>query len=741
MGLRVETSKSDINKRLIIVSNRLPIIVSKKTGKLHYQRSVGGLATGLASFYRSYNSLWVGWPGVACEKVKDRVDDISRELKKDNCHSVFLPQSLVEQFYHGFCNKTIWPLFHYFSNYAVFSDNLWNAYRRGNQLFAEVLEKLISPNDIVWIHDFHLMLLPLMLRRRFPELTIGFFLHIPFPSSEVFRLMPWRDEVLRGLLGADLVGFHTADYVGHFLSSVRRVLGYEHSFNQVLTERRIIQVDVFPMGIDYKKFRTMAEDSKVIAEIEKIRHRVGDRKIIISVDRLDYTKGILQRLEAFEFFLEKYPQWRGKVTFILLVVPSRIGVEHYAMLKKQLDEMVGRINGKYDTIEWIPIWYLYRAIPQESLSALYAIGDVALITPLRDGMNLVAKEYVASKIHGDGVLILGEMAGAAREMGEALIVNPFDKSQVARTIKYALEMSTEEKAERMIAMQKRLERYDVVRWATDFMDRLVYTKQKQITFRGKKLIGKYEEQLLKEYEKAKHRALFLDYDGTLVCFADKPEKACPDQRLYNILQVLLEDEKNSLVIVSGRDPYTLQQWFSHTPINIIAEHGVWLKEARSEWQMIELLDNEWKEKVRPILELYTDRTPGSFIEEKEFSLVWHYRRCDPMLATVRARELKDALLQLIANLEIGVLEGNKVLEVKNTSINKGRAILHWLAQDDYDFILVIGDDWTDEDMFEVVPDWAYSIKVGFGISKARFRLDDPEEVRALLEKLGGRNEA
>ncbi len=726
----------DARTKLIIVSNRLPVSLSRKGGKIQYQRSVGGLATGLASFYREYDSIWVGWPGIALEKVKDEIQNVKRSLKRENCIPVFLPQSVVEQFYHGFCNKTIWPLFHYFPTYAVFSDALWNAYKHGNQLFADILEDILRPGDTVWIHDFHLMLLPAMLRKRIPDLSIGFFLHIPFPSSEIFRLMPWRDEVLRGLLGADLVGFHTADYVGHFLSSVRRILGYENSFNQVLTERRMIQADVFPMGIDYDAFRRAVSSSEVKAEIEKIRERVKDNKVIISVDRLDYTKGILQRLEAFELFLEKWPAWRGKVTFILLVVPSRIGVERYAQLKRELDEMVGRINGRYGTIGWIPIWYLYRAVPREVLSALYAVGDVALITPIRDGMNLVAKEYVASKVDGNGVLILGELAGAAREMGEAIIVNPLDRVQVAKAIKQALEMSQEEKAERMLGMQKRLERYDVVRWARDFIDRLKYTKEKQLIFSGKKLVGEEREKLVKEYKRAKRRAIFLDYDGTLVGFRDKPEKAQPDQELLDVLEELISDKRNDVVIVSGRDPYILQRWFSSLRINIIAEHGVWIKEADGEWAMIELLDNEWKERVRPILELYTDRTPGSFIEEKEFSLVWHYRRCDPILATVRARELKDALLQLIANLEIGVLEGNKVLEVKNTSINKGRAILHWLAKDDYDFILVVGDDWTDEDMFEVLPDWAYSIKVGFGISKAKYRLDAPDDVRDLLKRLG-----
>ncbi len=726
--------------KLIIVSNRLPINIVRKAGRFQIQRSVGGLATGLASFYKEWDSVWVGWPGSSCERLGEDGQVIRKELKKEKCIPVFLPQSLVDQFYFGFCNKTIWPLFHYFAEYAIFSNNLWNAYCRGNEYFLEVLEDLVRPGDVVWIHDFHLMLLPTMLRERIRDISIGFFLHIPFPSSEVFRLMPWRNEVLNGILGADLIGFHTADYVGHFLSSVRRILGYEHSFNQILSDRRMIQVDVFPMGIDYKEFQSLVRQQDVKEEIERIKKQLGTKKIIISVDRLDYTKGILQRLEAFELFLDRFPEWRGKVSFILLVVPSRIGVERYAQLKRELDEIVGRINGKYDTLDWIPIWYLYRSVPKAVLSALYSVGDIALITPIRDGMNLVAKEFVASKVNGDGVLILSELAGAAREMGEAVIVNPVDRLQVAYAIKRALEMSSEEKAERLMAMQKRLQRYDVVRWAKDFMERLQQTKDRQKQFQGRKLAGKEEKRLLVNYGKAKRRVLFLDYDGTLVGFKDKPEKAMPDDELRKILSRLVKDKKNDVVIVSGRDPYTLQNWFSDLGVHMIAEHGIWLRPANQEWQMIELLDNDWKEKVRPILELYTDRTPGSFIEEKEFSLVWHYRRCDPILASVRARELKDALLQLIANLQIGVLEGHKVLEVKNTSINKGKAILHWLTEEDYDFIFVIGDDWTDEDMFEVVPKDAYTVKIGFGMSKAKYRLEGPREVRMLLRKMGDYNE-
>ncbi len=727
-------------QRLVMVSNRLPIVVSQRRGKVSFQKSVGGLATGLASFYKDYSSIWIGWPGISKERLRTEERHIRDELAKESCFPVFLNQRSIEQFYQGFCNKTIWPLFHYFTEYTVYNSQLWRAYKRVNQLFSEEVMKVVKDGDMLWIHDFHLMLLPLLVRQAAEEkglkLDIGFFLHIPFPSFEIFRLLPWRDEVLEGLLGADLIGFHTADYVAHFLNSVRRILGYEHSFNQILMDKWIVQADIFPLGIDYDKYAKANQLPEVKREITRIKKRIGrDSSLIISVDRLDYTKGIVQRLESFEQFLDSNPQYKGKVTFILLVVPSRINVEHYAKLKKEVDEVVGRINGKYDTIGWIPIWYLYRSVPFSTLSAIYNVGDIALITPLRDGMNLVSKEFVASKDTGTGVLILSEMAGASKEMGEALIVKPHDKIDVANAIKEAIEMTEEEAVERLRSMQERLKGYDVVRWAKDFTERLSEVKFSYKKFGAVKIDDDINAKLLHKYGSARNRLIFLDYDGTLVGFKNKPERARPDSELLSILNKLTSDKKNEVIIVSGRDPYTLEEWLGHLPVEIIAEHGVWIKERDKEWALLEILDNSWKEKVRPILQLYADRTPGSFIEEKEFSLVWHYRNADPELSLVRARELKEALLQFVANMDIGVLEGNKVLEVKNTGINKGRAVLHWLAKKHWGFILCCGDDWTDEDMFEVMPPSAFSIKVGLGVSKAKYRVDRPNEVRAILKKI------
>ncbi|MCD6319901.1 MAG: bifunctional alpha,alpha-trehalose-phosphate synthase (UDP-forming)/trehalose-phosphatase [Candidatus Desulfofervidaceae bacterium] len=721
---------------LIIVSNRLPFSVIKKNNRINFQTSAGGLATGLGSVYKAYNALWVGWPGIVLEKLKEKEkEQITEKLKIEHNYPIFLSQKDVDNYYHGFSNKILWPLFHYFSSYTSYSDTFWEAYKRVNKAFCKAVLNVATEDDVIWIHDYHLMLLPRLIREQMPKVSIGFFLHIPFPSFEIFRLLPWRREILEGMLGADLIGFHTYDYALHFLNSVRRLLGYEHTIGQIIADNRVIKVDTFPMGIDCEKFAQAVSTTAVKKEIKKIRKKIGERKVILSVDRLDYTKGIPQRLEAFETFLGKYPRYREKVNLVLVVVPSRIKVEYYMALKKQIDELVGRINGKYGTIGWVPVWYLYRCLSFHPLVALYNVADIALITPLRDGMNLIAKEFVASKTEGKGVLILSEMAGAVKELGEAIVINPNNKAEIVKAMKEALTMLEEEQNERIRIMQNRLQRYNIVKWANDFMDKLIQMKKVQQEVCGERLTATKKEKLINDYIKSSHRLILLDYDGTLVPFAERPERAKPDTHLLQLLASLAQEKKNEIVIISGRDKNTVEKWFGSLGIALIAEHGVWIKEKNGTWEMIEPLQNDWKEEIKPVLETYVDRTPGSFIEEKEYSLVWHYRKADPELTLVRARELKDALLHLTTNLNLGILEGNKVIEVKNVGINKGRAALKWTSKQKWDFILAIGDDWTDEDVFLILPERAYSIKVGIGYSKAKFTVPSYRKVRELLKEL------
>ncbi|MFQ3675425.1 MAG: bifunctional alpha,alpha-trehalose-phosphate synthase (UDP-forming)/trehalose-phosphatase, partial [Endomicrobiia bacterium] len=467
--------------RLIIVSNRLPFTIKKLKTKIEFKESSGGLATGISSYLESLKSssfiqkehLWIGWCGTTIDNnFKSSVK--KKALNDYNALPVFLDETLMEKFYTGFCNKTIWPLFHCFSLYTHYEEESWTSYKQVNELFCDNIVKIIKPNDIIWIQDYHLMLLPKLIREKIPEAQIGFFLHIPFPPHEIFRLLPktWRAEILEGLLGADLVGFHTNDYTQNFFKCVLRILGLEQNLGTIVLNDRIFRADTFPMGIHFNKFFEAATLPQTIKEKELFAQMLKNVKTILSVDRLDYTKGILNRLEGFDLFLEKNVQWHKKVTFLLMVIPSRIGVDNYQRMKTKIDESVGKINGRFGAIDWTPVVYQYKHLPFHTLVALYNMCDVGLITPLRDGMNLVAKEFLAAKTDKTGVLILSEMAGAAKELGEAIIINPNHKEEIASSIKDALEMPLQEQQQRNEIMQKRIQSYDVIHWAEDFITEL-----------------------------------------------------------------------------------------------------------------------------------------------------------------------------------------------------------------------------------------------------------------------------
>ena len=724
--------------RLLIVSNRLPISVSKRGRELRFHHSPGGLATGLASVSKSHRGHWIGWPGITSDNLTDKNEaEISKKLSEEKYLPIFLSRKQVENYYQGFSNKTIWPLFHYFPLRTIYENRFWETYKGVNQTFCDEVVKVAKRGDCIWIQDYHLMLLPQLLRQKLPSLEIGFFLHIPFPSYELFRLLPWRAEILNGLLGADLIGFHTHDYVRHFLSSACRITGLEHTLGRLSIDNRIVKVDAFPLGIDYEKYSQAPNQAAVQQEVKKIRQKVGDCKIVISIDRLDYTKGIIERLEAFDLFLSRNPEYRGKVTLIMVAVPSRTRVEDYVALRSRLEQLVGRVNGEYGLFGWMPVWYLYRSLPFEKLVALYYAADVALVTPVRDGMNLIAKEYVAAKTDGKGVLILSEMTGAASELGEAVIVNANNKAEIVEAIKAALEMPIDEQLERNRSMQSRLSRYDVSKWAGDFLNALSDIRGAQQELLIRKLSKPAREKLINDFKKSKKRLFFLDYDGTLVGFKGRPDKAGPDEEIIGLLRDLSGKSKNEVVIISGRDKVTITKWLSELNVTLIAEHGGWIKQKAKDWKCREPLREDWKNTIRPILELYADRTPRSSVEEKDFSLVWHCRRADPELAYIRMQELRGAVLNLTANLDVGVFEGSKILEIRHLGINKGRAAELWLEKKIWDFILAAGDDYTDEEMFAIMPEDAYSIKVGSGISKARFNIDTVNELRGLLKKLAG----
>lgn len=736
-----------MDTKTIIVSNRLPLQLQLKGGKLQMTPSVGGLATGMKSVHKEGNGLWIGWSGLTEDELdEDTTEKVKQLVAQENCATVSLSQYDIDHFYYGFSNRTLWPLFHYFMEYTEFEKEYWESFKSVNQKFADAVLEHLEDGDQVWIHDYQLLLLPRLIKEKKPEVSIGFFLHIPFPSYEIFRSFPWREELLQGMLGADLIGFHTYDYERHFLSSIKRILRLDIKFNEITYHDRIVKVDSFPMGIDYDKFHNAAkshtklsigERSELQQKLDEHIEFTKDTKLILSIDRLDYTKGIPNRIKAFGYFLDKYPEFQEKVRLIMLSVPSRSNVPQYQLLKKEIDELVGRINGKFASINWTPIWYFYRSLPFDNLIDLYSSADIALITPVRDGMNLVAKEYIATRTNKDGVLILSEMAGAAKEMNEALLINPNNFEGIADAIKKAFEMPLEEQISRNNILQKRLKRYSVEKWAHEFMKSLEATKNIEQVIASQILDEQYTKRMLEDFKNAQNRLVLLDYDGTLTGFQDNPKDAKPDEELLSLLDKINALPNTDMVLISGRDQETFGKWFKEKKYSLITDHGVWLKEKDKQWKPLERLHNKWMENIRPVLETFVDRTPGTFIEEKKYSLAWHYRKADPELAQIRTIELNTVITSLISNNDLTLLNGNKVIEIKSSSVNKGRAATHMLSKKDYDFVFAIGDDWTDEYMFEAIPQDSYSVKVGFMKTKAKYYVKNPLQVRVLLEALAG----
>lgn len=729
-------------QRLFIVSNRLPISIMEEGGTLNVVPSSGGLVTAVNSFVamsgNAYKDItWVGVPG--CSPTSWAV--ASRQLPQTAFRymPVMVFKEQYDHYYNGFANSTLWPLCHYFPSYAEYSEEDYQDYLQVNEHFAETLEGACVGSDIVWIHDYHLLPLAARLRRSIPGLTIGFFLHIPFPSYELFRLMPrsWQQNLLEGMLGADLVGFHTMDYAAHFLQSVQMVLGLNQDRNIIRQKDRLVKVDVFPISIDFDRFSQAYQGQEVATMRQKLQVQLHGRKLIFSVDRLDYSKGVHHRLKAYECFLKQSPAYRGKVVFIIVVVPSRDNIARYAERKRMIDELISNINSEVGDITWQPVIYQYNALSFSEMVGLYTACDVALITPLRDGMNLVSKEFVASRADENGVLVLSEMAGAARELSDALLINPNDTRELAGKIREALEMDTGEQTLRMAQMRSRIAHYTVKDWGEDFMSELQHIKEIQEQYQELFLAETNKRKLLDSYSSAHRRLLLLDYDGTLVSFCNNPTQAVPGNELLDLLRSLASKESHEVWLISGRSSAWLEQYFGHLPVGLIAEHGAKMKQQDGAWNTEVPFNSEWKEAVCNIMERYVRRCAHTFIEDKEFSIVWHYRNADPFQGRLRSSELAAELNKYLIDRQLEVVCGNKIVEVRNRGTNKGTAIRKLLATGTFDWIFAAGDDKTDEDMFKILTPIAYAhtIKVGPNASYARYNLLRPQMVVDLLRSM------
>lgn len=720
------------NMKLIIIANRLPLKIVVENNIYKVISSPGGLSTGLDSLNMDVEKHWVGWPGMFLKESTEK-EVIDRQLEAQNYTPVYLSPDQIENYYEGYCNSVLWPLSHYFPSFINYKTSFWESYEQVNELFCEAALKIIKPGDIVWVQDYQLMLLPKLIRNQIPDISIGYFHHIPFPSYELFRTLSQRAQLLDGLLGADLVGFHTHSYMRHFISAVYRVLKMDCTLDEIHLDERVVDVDAFPMGINYDMYQKALENPNIRSKAEELRKSFGKGKLMLSVDRLDYSKGIKLRLESFKMLLEKFPEYCGKVSLVMIVAPSRDNVDIYAKLKTEIDKLVGAINGQFSTLDWMPVYYFYRPFQFEELAALYHNSDIALVTPLRDGMNLVAKEYIATKNDNPGVLILSEMAGASIELSDAIIVNPTDQKEMVEAMIQALEMPVEEQKERLKSMQQIIAVQTVNQWAQDFLDELLEVRNKNIALNNK-ILTKDSSRLIKEqYNRSTKRLIILDYDGTLVPFKKKPMDAFPTPDVLALLEKLGEDQMNNVIISSGRDRQTLDQWLGHLPLRLAAEHGAFYKE-NGVWQK-RIENEEWDKEILDIMEHTVRRTPLSKIEKKDTALVWHYRNVDAWLADLRVTQLINALINPCSRLNLQIMKGNKIVEVKNSEVSKGSEAVRLVTQDDYNFIMAIGDDTTDEEMFMALPEDAITIKVGKNSNVAKYNLPTQGQTLRFLEKL------
>jgi len=611
--------------RLIIISNRLPFSIERSGDEVTVRQSSGGLVSAIKSYFERKDvdssqyadKIWLGTMDASEEDWKV-VNDRGAVPADFKIEPVFTQKEVYDNFYNGFSNSTLWPLFHYFPSIVEYKKECYEDYLKINQQFADRVQEIYQPGDTIWVHDYQLMALPLMIRKKIPDATIGFFLHIPFPSYEIYRLLPtkWKKTILQGILGADLIGFHTYDYVQHFIQSVKMILRVDSQYNTIYYNDRIIKTDLFPIGIDYQKFRQAITDEKVVAICKNLEETFQGKKIIFSVDRLDYTKGISYRLEGFEEFLERHPEWKEKVVFILNIIPSRDVIPTYIERKRKIEEKISTINGKFSSLDWQPLIYRYNHMSFEELCALYQVSDAGLLTPLRDGMNLVAKEYIAG-CKDKGVLILSELTGAASELSESILVNPTDCEEVADALATALTMPLSEQRSRLAIMQKRISDYDVVRWLNDFLEQLVSIKKEQEKLKINLLNNTVINEIQNAFHKAGKRCILLDYDGTLTPIQKHPSLAVPSPELIELLSQLSSEDANEIVIISGRDNDTLENWLGKLPVTLVAEHGACIRYKGEEWQQQVSHSPEWKEEVRPLLQLFVTRCAGSFIEEKK----------------------------------------------------------------------------------------------------------------------------
>ncbi|AQL00502.1 probable alpha,alpha-trehalose-phosphate synthase [UDP-forming] 7 [Zea mays] len=792
--------------RLIVVSNQLPIVARRRPDGRGWSfvwdddSLLLQLRDGIPE---DMEVLFVG--SLRADVPVAEQDEVSQALlDRFRCAPVFLPDRLNDRFYHGFCKRQLWPLFHYmlpFSSSASaagttssssaatcngrFDRSAWEAYVLANKFFFEKVVEVINPeDDYVWVHDYHLMALPTFLRRCFNRLRIGFFLHSPFPSSEIYRTLPVREEILKALLNCDLIGFHTFDYARHFLSCCSRMLGIEYQSKRGYIELdyfgRTVGIKIMPVGVHMGQLELGLRLPDREWRLSELQRQFQGKTVLLGVDDMDIFKGINLKLLAFENMLRTHPKWQGRAVLVQIANPARGRGKDLEAIQAEIEESCQRINGDFGQSGYSPVVFIGRDVSSVEKIAYYTIAECVVVTAVRDGMNLTPYEYVVCRQGAPGsqsvsevsgpkksMLVVSEFIGCSPSLSGAIRVNPWNIEATAEAMNEAISMPEQEKQLRHEKHYRYVRSHDVAYWSKSFiidLERVCKDHFKRTCwgiglgfgFRVVALDPHFTklnmDSIINAYELSESRAILLDYDGTLVPQTSLNKE--PSPQVLSIINTLCSDSRNIVFLVSGRDKDTLGKWFSSCPrLGIAAEHGYFLRWSREEeWQTCtQALDFGWMQMAKPVMNLYTEATDGSYIEAKESALVWHHQDADLGFGSSQAKEMLDHLESVLANEPVSVKSGQFIVEVKPQGISKGIVAERILASvkergKQADFLLCIGDDRSDEDMFENIADIIgrnlvaprtalFACTVGQKPSKAKFYLDDTFEVVTMLSAL------